>query len=141
MFPMAFRVWAGPVLKDVAIATKPIAPDLWTHLAVPRDAKGGIRIYIDRELDALGTKKVAANLSWKVTNDDVGDRFADPCGGQRLANGNTIICSYGQKNPNKPMLFEITPDKKVVWEFFHPKVRAHEVHVLKTNGKPEGALK
>ena len=78
---------------------------------------------------------------WKVTNDDVEGRFADPCGGQRLANGNTIICSYGQKDPKKPKLFEITPDKKVVWEFFHPKARAHEVHVISTNGNPEGALK
>lgn len=80
-------------------------------------------------------------VAWKVTNEDVGGRFADPCGGQRLANGNTIICSYGQRNPRKPKLFEITPDKKVVWEFFHPEIRAHEVHVLTTNGKPEGAVK
>ncbi len=87
------------------------------------------------EFDAEG------KVVWKVTNEDVGGRFADPCGGQRLANGNTVICSYGQKNPGKPKLFEITPDKKVVWEFFHPKAKAHEVHVLTTNGKPEGALK
>lgn len=78
---------------------------------------------------------------WKVTNDDVNGRFADPCGGQRLSNGNTIICSYGQKNPKKAKLFEITKDKKVVWEFFHPKVRAHEIHVLTTNGNPENFLK
>ncbi len=88
------------------------------------------------EFDAEG------KVAWKVTNEDVGgDRFADPCGGQRLANGNTIICSYGQRNPKKPKLFEITPDKKVVWEFFHPTARAHEVHVISTNGNPEGALK
>ncbi len=80
-------------------------------------------------------------VAWSVTNEDVDGRFADPCGGQRLANGNTVICSYGQKDPKKVKLFEITPDKKVVWEFFHPKARAHEVHVLTTNGKPEGALK
>lgn len=80
-------------------------------------------------------------IAWKVTNDDVDGRFADPCGGQRLANGNTVICSYGQKNPKKPKLFEVTPDKKVVWEFFHPKARAHEVHVLTTNGEKEGYLK
>ncbi len=87
------------------------------------------------ELDADG------KVVWKVTNEDVGGRFADPCGGQRLANGNTVICSYGQKKGDMPKLFEITPDKKVVWEFFHPKIRAHEVHVLTTNGKPEGMLK
>ncbi len=78
---------------------------------------------------------------WSVTNEDVDGRFADPCGGQRLANGNTVICSYAQKDKDKPKLFEVTPDKKVVWEFFHPKVRAHEVHVLTTNGEEEGFLK
>lgn len=87
------------------------------------------------EFDADG------KVVWKVDNQDVAGRFADPCGGQRLANGNTVICSYAQKNPNKPKLFEVTPDKKVVWEFFHPKARAHEVHVLTTNGKKEGFLK
>ena len=87
------------------------------------------------EFDADG------RVVWKVTNEDVGGRFADPCGAQRLANGNTIICSYAQKKPNMPKLFEITPDKQVVWEYFHPSARAHEVHVLTTNGKPEGALK
>lgn len=87
------------------------------------------------EFDADG------KVAWKVANADVAGRFADPCGGQRLANGNTVICSYAQKDPNKPKLFEVTPDKKVVWEFFHPKARAHEVHVLTTNGKKEGFLK
>ena len=87
------------------------------------------------EFDANG------KVVWKVTNADVGGRFADPCGGQRLANGNTVICSYAQKDAKKPKLFEITPDKEVVWEFFHPKARAHEVHILTTNGKKEGFLK
>ena len=87
------------------------------------------------EFDANG------KVVWKVTNADVGGRFADPCGGQRLANGNTVICSYAQKDGKKPKLFEVTRDKKVVWEYFHPRVRAHEVHVLTTNGKPEGNLK
>ena len=45
---------------------------------------------------------------WRVDNSDVDGRFADPCGGQRLANGNTVICSYGQRNPNKAKVFEIT---------------------------------
>ena len=78
---------------------------------------------------------------WKVTNKDLDERFADPCGGQRLTNGNTIICCYGQKNPKKVKIFEVTPDKKVVWEFFHPKARPHGIHVVTTNGKRESALK
>lgn len=81
------------------------------------------------------------SVAWKVTQEDVGGKFSDPCGAQRLASGNTVICNYGQKNPKLPKLMEVTPDKKIVWEFFHPQARAHEVHVLTTNGKPEGALK
>ena len=75
-------------------------------------------------------------IAWRCDNSDVGGRFADPCGGQRLPNGNTVIASYGQRKADKPKLFEVTRDRKVVWEFFHPKVRAHELHVLTTNGKP-----
>jgi hypothetical protein len=78
---------------------------------------------------------------WRVNNSDVGGRFADPCGGQRLTNGNTVICSYGQKKGDMPKIFEVTKDKKVVWEYFNPEVRAHEVHVISTNGKKEGFLK
>ncbi|MGC6466858.1 MAG: hypothetical protein ACON5N_14845 [Akkermansiaceae bacterium] len=84
------------------------------------------------EFDAEG------KVAWKATNDDVGGRFADPCGGQRLANGNTIICSYGQGNGKMAKIFEITPDRKVVWEFYHPKARAHGIHIVTTNGKREG---
>jgi hypothetical protein len=73
---------------------------------------------------------------WRCDNTDVDGRFADPCGGQRLPNGHTIICSYGQRNATKAKIFEVTADKKVVWEYINPKVSAHEVHILTTNGKP-----
>lgn len=74
---------------------------------------------------------------WKVTNADVGGRFADPCGGQRLENGNTVICSYGQKAPDRPKAFEITRDKQVVWEYVNASLTGiHEIHVLTTNGRP-----
>ena len=92
-----------------------------------------------------GNKTVEFNpsgkVAWRVDNSHVDGRFADPCGGQRLANGNTLICSYGQRKGDMPKLFEVTRDKKVVWEYFNPAVRAHEVHVVSTNGKPEGFLK
>lgn len=73
---------------------------------------------------------------WQVNNSHVGGRFADPCGGQRLANGNTVICAYGQRKPDKPKAFEVTPDRKVVWEYINPKHSGiHEIHVLTTNGR------
>ena len=55
-----FRVFAGPELKDVATATKPMTPDLWTHIAVTRDAQGIIRIYQNGELDATAVKPAPA---------------------------------------------------------------------------------
>ncbi len=83
------------------------------------------------EFDADG------KVVWKVDNEDAGGRFADPCGGQRLANGHTVICSYGQKAPDKAKVFEITRDKEVVWEYLNPELRGiHEIHVLTTNGEP-----
>jgi len=82
------------------------------------------------EFDAAG------KVVWRVDNKDVGGRFADPCGGQRLPNGNTVICSYAQRKPDMAKLFEVTRAKKVVWEYVNPKFGgAHEVHVLTTNGK------
>jgi putative membrane-bound dehydrogenase-like protein len=59
-FQSKFRVFAGPELHDVATATKPMTPDLWTHIAVTRDSKGIIRIYQNGELDATGTKPAPA---------------------------------------------------------------------------------
>lgn len=76
------------------------------------------------------------SVAWVCDNEDVKGRFQDPCGGQRLPNGNTFITSYAQRNPQMVKLFEVNRDKEVVWEFFHPTIKAHEVHVLTTNGEP-----
>lgn len=79
----------------------------------------------------------AGAVVWKATNADVDGRFADPCGGQRLANGNTVICSYGQKAADRPKAFEITREKAVVWEYLNAGLTGiHEIHVLTTNGEP-----
>jgi putative heme-binding domain-containing protein len=46
-----FRVWVGGNIHDAIIAKKKLVPDLWTHVAVTRDAGGKFRIYINGELD------------------------------------------------------------------------------------------
>ena len=61
-FGSIFRVYAGGALKDVVVAKKPMTPDLWTHLAVTRDAKGICRIYQNGELDATGSKPAPAKF-------------------------------------------------------------------------------
>jgi len=80
------------------------------------------------ELDSTG------KVVWKISNDDFPDLkpFVDPCGGQRLPNGNTVIASYGATKGIK--VFEVTPERKIVWRYEGH--RAHEIHVLTTNGQP-----
>jgi hypothetical protein len=79
------------------------------------------------ELDGKG------KVVWKISNEDFPEKpFADPCGGQRLPNGNTVIASYGATGPSK--IFEVTAEKKIVWKY-EGKHRAHEIQILTTNGK------
>ena len=78
------------------------------------------------ELDPEG------KVIWKATNDDFeGNPFADPCGAQRLPNGNTVIASYGAKDGIK--LFEINQEKNMVWSYANYNV--HHFQILTTNGK------
>lgn len=79
------------------------------------------------ELNAEG------NIVWMIENSDFeGDPLADPCGAQRLQNGNTVIASYGAKEGIK--LFEVDRDKNMVWTYTGYNV--HHFQVLTTNGKP-----
>jgi len=80
----------------------------------------------------------AGKIVWQLTNADLPKPLlSDPCGGQRLPNGNTIICSYGQSKPGEVKLFEVTREKKVVWTYRDDRKHGmHEVQILDTNGKP-----
>ena len=78
------------------------------------------------ELDAKG------KVVWKLSNEDFPEKpFADPCGAQRLPNGNTVIASYGAQKGIKA--FEVTREGKMVWKY-EGKHKIHELQVLSTNG-------
>ena len=78
----------------------------------------------------------AGKRVWELTNADVGGIIRDACGVQRLANGNTIVNSYAAK-AGQPQLFEVTPEKRVVWTYTPPASSGvHHMHVLDTNGVP-----
>ena len=85
------------------------------------------------ELDPKG------NLVWTITNDEVGGLFKDPCGSQRLANGNTVIGSHAA---NKGIsMVEVTPSKKIVWTSDHPLAAGvHHFQILTTNGVTEPGM-
>jgi Mala s 1-like protein len=87
-----------------------------------------------------GNKVVEFNpqgeVAWKVLNSDVHGLFKDPCGVQRLANGNTVVGSHGASTG--VAMLELTPDKKIVWTTDHPAAAAvHHFQILTTNGRPE----
>jgi len=57
---------------------------------------------------------------WRIGENELpGNPLRIPMGIHRLPNGNTVIGNYlGHGFEGKqPMVFEVTPDKKVVWEF------------------------
>ena len=75
-------------------------------------------------------------IAWKVTNDDVGGIFKDPCGSQRLANGNTVVGSHAA-NQGVSMV-EVNHDRKIVWTSDHPLAAGvHHFQILTTNGRQE----
>ena len=136
---LAFKVKEYTPTGDVVNVIATDLPELggreaenWPFTAILLDS-GNILVNLTH-----GNKTVEfapdGTVAWMVGNDDVAGRFADPCGGQRLPNGNTVICSYGQRDPTKTRLFEINTDKEVVWEMFFPPSTAHQAHVLTTNG-------
>jgi hypothetical protein len=79
------------------------------------------------ELDRKG------KVVWKLSNQDFSEQpFADPCGAQRLPDGNTMIASYGATKGIK--LFEVDKKNRMVWTYSGP-YRVHHFQVLSTNGK------
>ncbi|GAA3556932.1 hypothetical protein [Snuella lapsa] len=79
------------------------------------------------ELDSQG------NIIWEINNALYDENpLVDPCGAQRLPNGNTVIASYGAQEGIK--IFEVDQDKNIVWTYNG--YRAHHFQILTTNGKP-----
>ena len=76
---------------------------------------------------------------WKVDNSHVGGKFADPCGSQRLAGGNTVVGSHAASKGVS--MIEVTPDHEIVWTSDHPLAAGvHHFQILTTNGKPEPGM-
>ena len=74
---------------------------------------------------------------WKLTADDLPFHMNMPCGIHRLSNGNTVVSNvWHGKHTDKtaPMLYEITPEKEVVWKVYTPGGNMGSVQVLDDSG-------
>jgi hypothetical protein len=63
-------------------------------------------------------------IVWEVTETEIaGNKLGFVAGLQRLANGNTVIANWPGHfavDPHAPQAFELTRDKKLVWELNNP---------------------
>lgn len=81
----------------------------------------------------------AGEIVWQVNNLDANGLFSDPCGCQRLANGNTVVGSHAAMKGVSMVEFNV--DKKIVWTSEHPYAAGvHHFQILTTNGKPEPGM-
>ena len=58
-------------------------------------------------------------IVWQIGENDVpGIPLRFVAGVQRLPNGNTVVCNWGGHGHvgEQPLIFEVTPDKRVVWQ-------------------------
>ncbi|MFO1053492.1 MAG: hypothetical protein U1F36_14865 [Planctomycetota bacterium] len=76
------------------------------------------------------------NISWQLDNQMLGsDLLRDPCGAQRLPNGNTVITSYGRSGKGVKLL-EVTPAHQLVWSHADEKDHGiHEFQILDADGR------
>ena len=123
---------AGKIVREIRPPADPADSWPFTAIGLPNDHRlitcthGNLVV----ETDASG------HIVWQLSNSDLpAPLLNDPCGAQRLPNGNTVICSYAI-GANRTKLLEVTPDKKVVWTYTDDsKSGIHEVQILDTNGK------
>jgi len=99
---------------------------------------GSIVRTLPTDLSELGGRP-AENWPFTAIRLHVNNQFRDPCGSQRLANGNTVVGSHGATTGVS--MIEITRDHRIVWTSDHPAAAAvHHFQILTTNGQPEPGM-
>jgi hypothetical protein len=128
----------GEVVSEIK-TPQPDPKEAWPFTAI-RLENGNTLINCTHSNMVIEVDKAGKEV-WRLTNADLPEPLlSDPCGGQRLANGNTVIASYGAGKADAVKMLEVTPDKKVVWTYKSGLGHGvHEFQILTTNGKPEPA--
>ena len=125
---------AGKVVWEAKTPNNP--PECWPFTAIR--LPDGNTLSTLTHGNAVVEFDEAGKIVWQLSNDDLPrPLLKDPCGAQRLPNGNTVITSYGQGKPGEVKLLEVTREKEVVWICWDDKPHGiHEFQILDTNGKP-----
>lgn len=112
------RIYGGSSLGDVIIAKKKITADLWTHVAVTRDASGACKIYLNGELDNVGSKPIPHDIpdfqiGWSTTNQGTHGQFAEYRIWSRERSGDEIRAHFDRSIPagESALLFNGTNDQ------------------------------
>jgi hypothetical protein len=128
----------GTVLREfpLGIYAAVRLPNGNTLASAPRHGDGAGPLVV--EYDA------SADVVWELEQTDLPFPVSMVCGVQRLPNGNTVISNVPH-GPNAdvvnqgeaPQLFEVTRDKKVVWQFKNWDLRnMGAFQIIDTNGVP-----
>ncbi len=97
------------------------------EISVPGNPYGGVRLPNGNTLIGCGDGHALVevdpddNIVWRIDENDLeGHPLRFVAGVQRLPNGNTVVCNWGGHGHvgEQPQLFEVTRDKKVVWQVF-----------------------
>ena len=118
---------AGEVVWEFRTPDEP--KDAWPFTAIRLD--DGHTLVTCTHANMVIEVDASGSIVWSLTNADLGRALLnDPCGAQRLPNGNTVICSYAI-GEGGTKLVEVDRAKRVVWTFAEkdgPGI--HEVHIL-----------
>jgi len=94
-------------------------------IPVPGNPYGALRLPSGNTLIACGDghKLIEVDAQdkvvWSIDENEIpGHPLRFVAGMQRLPNGNTVVCNWGGHGRigGQPQVFEVTPDKKVVWQ-------------------------
>ena len=122
----------GAVLRAIKVPGDP-------HEAVP--LPGGHLLVTCGDGHKVIELDAQEKVVWEVNENDIpGNPLRLMAGCQRLANGNTVLCNYlGHGHlGEQPHCFEITPDKKIVWQFAdHAQFKTvNQIFLLDAPGDP-----